>query len=502
MPAEPTRGGTGGGHPSAASRRPPAPSRRRVAVVLAAGKGMRMRSELPKVLHRAGGRPLVAWVIDAARAAGCDEILVVVGHGADAVRETVSREAGGEGIGWVLQADQRGTGHALAQAAPHVSSEATLLVLAGDVPLIRPETLDELAAAAEGHWGSLAVADLPDPGSLGRVIARDDGTLDRIVEARDASREELAVTTINAGLYALPAPEVFEVLSRVSTDNSQGELYLTDAPGLAVADGGRVALHVLADPEEALGVNTRGELARAHRALVDRHLGRLTDAGVSVLEPGRTTLDAAVRVGVDTVVHPGVALLGATTVGERCVLHQGAWLRDSTLGDEVVVEPYSVLDGVRVGDGCRVGPFARLRPGSELAAGARVGNFVELKNARLGEGAKANHLAYVGDADVGERANVGAGVVTCNYDGTDKHRTRVGRGAFVGSDTMLIAPVAVGDGATTAAGSVITQDVPDGALGIGRTRQRNVAGWADRRGAGRRPRKDRSAEEPDGPGER
>ena len=461
-----------------------------------------MRSELPKVLHRAAGRPLVAWVIDAARAAGCEEVLVVVGHGADEVRETVSREAGGEGIRWVLQAEQRGTGHALAQAAPHLAGEATLLVLSGDVPLIRPETLDELAAAAEGAWGSVAVAELPDPGSLGRVIARDDGTLERIVEARDASPEVRAVTTINAGLYALPAPEVFEVLSRVPTDNAQGELYLTDAPGLAVAEGGRVALHVLRDPEEALGVNTRGELARVHRILVDRHLGRLADSGVSVLEPARTTLDASVRVGIDTVLHPGVALLGDTAVGERCVLHQGAWLRDSTLGDEVTVEPYSVLDGARIGDGCRVGPFARLRSGSELAAGAKVGNFVELKNSRLGEGAKANHLAYVGDADVGERANVGAGVVTCNYDGREKHRTRVGRGAFVGSDTMLVAPVAVGDGATTAAGSVITRDVPDGALGIGRARQRNVAGWDERRGAGRRARRGRPSEGQDGPAER
>lgn len=490
MPAEPAAQGAA------------AAGRRRVAVVLAAGKGTRMRSERPKVLHRAGGRPLVAWVVDAARAAGCEEVLVVVGHGADEVRETVSRQAGGEGITWVLQEDQRGTGHALAQAAPHVRGAATLLVLSGDVPLIRPETLGELAAAAEGHWGSLAVADLPEPGSLGRVIARGDGTLQRIVEARDASAEELAVTTINAGLYALPAPEVFEVLSRVSTDNSQGEIYLTDAPGLAVAGGERVALHVLGDPEEALGVNTRGELARVHRALVDRHLGRLADAGVSVLEPARTTLDATVRVGLDTVLHPGVALLGDTAVGERCVLHQGAWLRDCTVGDEVVVEPYSVLEGARIGDGCRVGPFARLRPGSELAAGAKVGNFVELKNSRLGAGAKANHLAYVGDADVGERANVGAGVVTCNYDGREKHRTRVGRGAFVGSDTMLVAPVAVGDGATTAAGSVITQDVPDGALGIGRARQRNVAGWAERRGAGRHARRERSDEGGDRPRER
>jgi bifunctional UDP-N-acetylglucosamine pyrophosphorylase / glucosamine-1-phosphate N-acetyltransferase len=457
-------------------QQPSAGPRRRVAVVLAAGQGTRMKSALPKVLHRAGGRALLAWVVDAAREAGCDRILVVVGHGAEQVRQ----ELAAPDVEFVLQAEQRGTGHALAQAGPRIEEAATVLVLSGDVPLVTAATLRQLAEAAESGWGALAVARVEEPGALGRVVA-EDGRLVRIVEAKDASEEERRIDTINAGLYAFPAPDVFEYLARVRPDNVQGEIYLTDVPGLAVAQGRPVVLHELADRAEALGVNTRSELAGAHRLLMNRHLERLMAAGVTVLEPARTTLDPGVEVGRDTVIHPDVALHGTTVVGEGCELHQGAWLRDSRLGDGVVVEPYTVLDGAAVGDGGRVGPFARLRPGAELAAGAKAGNFVEIKNARLGEGAKANHLAYVGDAEVGPGANLGAGVVTCNYDGRAKHRTVIGPGAFVGSDTMLVAPVAVGEGASTAAGSVITQDVPPGALGVGRARQRNVEGWRDRR---------------------
>jgi bifunctional UDP-N-acetylglucosamine pyrophosphorylase/glucosamine-1-phosphate N-acetyltransferase len=452
-----------------------------VGVVLAAGKGTRMKSRLPKVLHEAAGRPLLAWVLDAAREAGCERIVCIVGHGADEVR---TRFAAPD-VRFVLQEQQLGTGHALAQAAPEVPGTATLLVLSGDVPLVRAETLRTLLAAADGGGGAMAVADLDEPGSLGRVMARADDRLDRIVEAADATPAELAARTVNAGLYALPAPVVFERLARLRSQNgshnAQGELYLTDAVTALAAEGGGVALVRLADPMEALGVNTRAELAQVHRQLVDRKLHELMAAGVTVLEPQRTRVDGEARIGPDTVIHPGVSILGSSSIGGGCVLHQGAWLRDTTLGDGVTVEPYSVLDGAVVEDGCKVGPFARLRPGASLGPGARVGNFVEVKNSRLGAGAKANHLAYVGDATVGEKANIGAGVVTCNYDGEKKHPTTIGAGAFVGSDTMLVAPVSVGEGATTAAGSVITKDVPDGALAVGRTRQRNVEGWHQRR---------------------
>ncbi len=444
----------------------------RIAVVLAAGRGTRMRSALPKVLHEAAGRPLLAWVVDAARAAGCSKILIVVGHGAEQVKETIQ----GDDIAWVLQAEQRGTGHALAQTEAHVDGPATLLVLSGDVPFLTPATVDRLASEAEAGWGSMATAELDDPGSLGRVITGADGGFDRIVEARDATPEELTERRINAGLYALPAPEIFGFLSRLTTHNAQGELYLTDAVTNAARDDRSIRLVPLADVNEALGVNNRAELALVHRLLVDRHLKALMESGVTILEPERTTIEVGVRIGADTIIHPGAMLLGATEIGPGCVLHQGAWIRDSRIGEGVTIEPYSVLDGADVGDACRVGPFARLRPKTRLLRKARVGNFVEVKSSVLGEGTKVGHLAYVGDATVGDGANLGAGVITCNYDGVRKNRTEIGRGAFIGSDTMLVAPVQVGEGAMTAAGSVVTKNVPDGALAVGRVRQKNLAG--------------------------
>ena len=448
--------------------------RPRVAVILAAGKGTRMKSSRPKVLHEAAGRPLLAWVIDAARTVGCDRIVIVVGHGAEQVREQIR----GKDLVWVLQAEQRGTGHALAQAESAIQGEATLLVLSGDVPLVLPMTLEQLADAADEGWGALAVADLPQPGSLGRVVVDPAGAFQRIVEARDATPEELAIHTINAGLYALPAPEVFYYLRSLKTDNAQGELYLTDAVTHAAADGRPVRLVALSEAEEALGVNDRRELAQVHRRLLDQHLEVLMMLGTTILEPARTVIQYGVRVGEDTVIHPGVSLLGHTSVGRECVILQGAWLRDTKIADGAIIEPYSVLDRAEVGEGCRVGPFARLRPASRLLGGARVGNFVEVKGSEIGAGAKVNHLSYVGDATVGEGANVGAGVVTCNYDGVKKSRTEIGAGAFIGSDTMLVAPVKVGAGASTAAGSVITKNVPEGALAVARVRQKNLEGRA------------------------
>jgi bifunctional UDP-N-acetylglucosamine pyrophosphorylase/glucosamine-1-phosphate N-acetyltransferase len=452
-------------------------SSERVAVILAAGKGTRMRSKRPKVLHEAAGRPLLGWVIEAARAAQCRRIFVVVGHGSDEVRSAIP----GDDLTWVVQAEQRGTGHALAQVAPALpAGDHLLIVLSGDVPLLGAATIERLAAAATSHWGAVAVADLAEPGRLGRVVRQPSGTLERIVEAVDATAAERAILTINAGLYALPAPAIFDALAGLRPDNAQGEIYLPDALNVAVRAGESVALVELPDPSEALGVNTRVELAAVHRLLLDRHAAHLMAAGVTLLDPGSTTIEAGVSVAPDTVVHPGVSLFGATSIGSNCVLHQGAWLRDTIVGNDVVVEPYSVLSGARIEDGCRVGPFARLRPGTHLEAGARVGNFVEVKASRLGAQSRAGHLAYLGDADIGARANIGAGTITCNFDGQDKHRTAIGEGAFIGSDTQLVAPVTIGDGASTAAGSVITRDVPAGGLGIGRQRQRNLTGHIPR----------------------
>ncbi len=458
-------------------------------VVLAAGKGTRMRSSLPKVLHRVGGRPMLAWVVDAVRAAGCSRILVIVGHEADRVRD----ELAADDVTFVLQEEQLGTGHAVAQAEAALSAEgatgeATLLVVSGDVPLVSAETLRRLERSAAGGWGALAVATLERPASLGRVVATPDGDLSRIVEAADASPEELAIRQVNAGLYALPAPAIFDGLRSLTPDNAKGELYLTDALTEAATRGDRVALVELEDPSEAWGANTRAELAALHGRLLERKARQLMDEGVTLLGPSDLTIEATVRVGPDTVIHAGAMLLGATRLGASCTIHAGAWIRDTEVGDGCEILPYSVLDGARVAAGCRVGPFARLRPGAELAEGAKAGNFVEIKNARVGVGAKVNHLAYVGDAEIGPGANVGAGAVTCNYDGFEKHRTEVGAGAFVGSGTLLVAPVEVGEGATTAAGSVITRDVPAGALGVERAKQRNLEGWSARRRERREPK--------------
>ncbi|MEM8960419.1 MAG: bifunctional UDP-N-acetylglucosamine diphosphorylase/glucosamine-1-phosphate N-acetyltransferase GlmU [Acidobacteriota bacterium] len=451
-------------------------TRPRIAVVLAAGRGTRMRSSLAKPLHQVASRPMLAWVLDAARAAGCERLLIVVGHDADAIREQF---ADATDITWVEQTEQLGTGHALAQAERHVDGDALLLVLSGDVPLLRPSTLDALATAADAAWGAMAVAELDDPGRYGRVLDAGGGRLDRIVEAADASPEELAVRHINAGIYALPAPSIFDHLRRLDNDNAKGEYYLTDALGAAAQEG--VALVGLDDISEAFGVNTRRDLAQAAQALNRRTLDRLMDEGVTILAPERTTVEPHVRVGNDTVLHPDVNLRGDTVIGSGCEIHQGVWMQDTTLADDVLVKPYSILDHATVGEASIVGPFARLRPGTVLEEGVHIGNFVELKKTTMAPGAKANHLTYLGDASIGAATNVGAGVVTCNYDGERKHRTEIGAGAFIGSDTMLVAPVRVGDGATTGAGSTINQDVPDGALGVGRARQRNVEGWRERK---------------------
>lgn len=455
-----------------------------VAVVLAAGQGRRMCSDEPKVLHRAGGRVLLDWVIRAARDAGCRKMLLVVGHQSERVRATLESADLEIEIGWVEQAERKGTGDALARALTHLDAPARLLVLSGDVPLVRGETLEALLAVAGNGW-ALAVTDLEAPGSLGRVVADSRGCLSRIVEAADATARELEVRSVNAGFYVVPSSEIEPRLARLEPANAQGELYLTDAFTSAAAEGTAVELFSLADPEEALGVNDRMDLARVHRALLNRKCAQLMTGGVTILEPGRTVVEAEVRVGRDSVLHPGVSLLGRTVIGAGSTIHSNAWIRDATLGNGVEIGPMTVVEEAEVGDGSRVGPYARLRPGARLGARNRIGNFVEIKNSHLGVGVKAGHLAYLGDAQIGDGANIGAGTVTCNYDGESKHRTEIGAGAFIGSDTMLIAPVRVGERATTAAGSVITTDVPNGALGVGRARQKNLEGWADRKEKGR-----------------
>jgi bifunctional UDP-N-acetylglucosamine pyrophosphorylase/glucosamine-1-phosphate N-acetyltransferase len=370
-----------------------------------------------------------------------------------------------------------------------LKSATTLLVLSGDVPLVTPETLDRLAVAARSNWGSMVIAEMEEPGSLGRVVASQNGNLERIVEVADATAEELENPWINAGIYALPAPGIFDFLCDLKPDNAKQELYLTDALTAAADDGKSLAMVALEEAEEAFGVNDRLDLARVHGVLLRRKAESLMKEGVSILDPSHVVIEADVEVGRDSVLHPGVSLTGRTRLGEGCIVHQGAWLRDARLGDGVLVQPYSVLEEVEVGDACQIGPFARMRPGAVMKERAKIGNFVEVKNSELGAGVKANHLAYVGDATVGENSNLGAGTITCNYDGLGKHPTEIGKDVFVGSDTMFVAPVRVGDGAMTAAGSVITKDVPAGALAIERSEQKNIEGYGQRKLERRKARK-------------
>lgn len=420
------------------------------AVILAAGHSKRLRSEQPKVLHRVGGRPLVSWVVQAARDVGCAPIIVVTGSGADKVRSVLESEDGGaDDIVWVEQPEPRGSGHALSMARESLRSEGLALVLPGDAPLVRPETLRALLEAAAAGWGSLAAA----------------------------ADETQALRTVNAGHnvgpWALPVPEIFDWLEKADTANAGGEFHLTDAVSAAAREQ-RVATVRVEDASEVLGVDSRADLAAVQRVFYRRSVDALLAAGVTVLDPESAWIDAGVTVGADSVLHPNVTLLGASSVGSGCTVHTGAWIRDCVLADGVEVLPYSVLDGARVAADCTIGPFARLRPEAVLEDGAKVGNFVEVKKATLGPGVKASHLAYLGDASVGAGANIGAGVITCNYDGRKKSRTVIGEGAFVGSDCILVAPVEIGAGAYTGAGSVITKDVPDESLAVGRARQKNI----------------------------
>lgn len=464
---------------------PPVPrARPAVAVVLAAGEGTRMRSATPKVLHRLAGRTLLGHALTAVATLEPEELVVVVGHARELVAAH-ARECYDRAVP-VVQEEQRGTGHAvrvalqgLGRALPEA---ATVLVTCGDTPLLTRATLHGLldAHAASGAAVTLLSAELPDPTGYGRVVRGADGAVTAVVEQKDADAATLSLREVNAGVYAFRAGVLATALTRLSTANAQGEEYLTDVVGLAVADGLPVAATRVADPAEILGVNDRVQLAAAGALLRDRLVHRLMLAGVSVVDPATTWVDVDVQCEPDVTLLPGTRLLGHTA------LQRGATVGpDSTLTDTVVragaTVRSSTLDGADIGEHATVGPYSYLRPGTHLGRRAKVGAFVETKNAVLGDDSKAPHLAYVGDATVGARSNLGAGTIVVNYDGVDKHRTAIGDDVRVGSNNSLVAPVRVGDGAYTAAGSVIVGDVPGGSLGIARAEQRNVDGWVARR---------------------
>jgi bifunctional UDP-N-acetylglucosamine pyrophosphorylase / glucosamine-1-phosphate N-acetyltransferase len=451
-------------------------------LILAAGQGKRLRSKSIKLVHGVAGRPMVAHVLDAVRALRPVETVVVVGHDADRVRAALE----GSGATFVLQREQRGTGHAVLTAAPRVrgGGATALLIVNGDLPALRARTLDRLVErhARTKSALTLLTVELDDPAGYGRIVRDADGRIARIVEDRDASAAERRIAEINCGIYCAEPAALVRALKRVRPVNAQGEYYLTDAVRELLRGGAAVeALRHDGEPSDVLGVNTREELARANAALYARKADELMASGVTLLDPSRTWIDPRATIGRDTILYPDVLVEGRSSIGEDCVIRSGTRLTDVVVGNGVEILDHCVARESQIGDGVRLGPFAHLRPLSRLEAGSKVGNFVELKKTRLGRGSKANHLTYLGDATIGPDCNIGAGTITCNYDGTHKFETRLGRGVFIGSDTQIVAPVRVGDGAYVAAGTTLVANVPPGALAIARAKQANVAGWVARR---------------------
>ncbi|MBV9338698.1 MAG: bifunctional UDP-N-acetylglucosamine diphosphorylase/glucosamine-1-phosphate N-acetyltransferase GlmU [Solirubrobacterales bacterium] len=449
-----------------------------VVVILAAGQGTRMRSETPKLLHEVCGRAIIAWPVAAARAAGAGQIVVVEGPD-----RPLARSLDGQ-VTTAVQQEPRGTADAVKSAAQHIDPGGTVIVLNGDHPLITAETLRGLAEAhaRSGAAATLATAVLDDPSGYGRVVRAPDGTVERVVETKapgDATELELHIREISTGIYAFDGAALLTALEEVQAHNAQGELYLPDVVPAIRAHERSVTAHEIADASE-LGVNDRAQLA-AVRAIAQRRIHeRHMLAGVTIVDPAATVIDVDVEIGQDAVIAPFTSLHGATQIGRGARIGPLSTLIDAQVGARATVV-HSYLHGADVGEGASVGPFSFLRPGALLREGAKAGAFVEIKNSDIGVGAKVPHLSYIGDTDIGERTNIGAGSITANYDGKNKNRTHIGAGAFVGVDTMFVAPVSMGDGAYTAAGSVITDDIPDGALGIARARQRTIEGYIERR---------------------
>ena len=441
-------------------------------VILAAGQGTRMRSTRPKVLHRLAGKPMVRHVIDTARALEAERTHVVVGHGADQVRQALADC----NVHFALQAEQKGTGHAVAQTLDALG-QGRVLVLYGDVPLTRRETLVELLAHVDEQHMALLTVTLDDPTGYGRILRNADAEVVAIVEHKDASESERAVRECNTGIMAMTAAQLRRWLPRLSADNAQGEYYLTDIIAMAAAEGVTIATAQPARPLEVEGANNRAQMARLERAHQRDIAEQLMTQGVALSDPSRLDVRGTLTCGHDVEIDVGCVFEGHVELGEGVHIGPYCVIRDSHIGADSVIDSHSVLDGTVIAGRNRIGPFARLRPGSRLAVGAKVGNFVETKNVEVGEGSKINHLSYVGDARLGRDVNVGAGTITCNYDGVNKHRTEIGAGAFIGSNTALVAPVSVGRGATVGAGSTISKDVADHALAVSRGRQISKSDW-------------------------
>jgi bifunctional UDP-N-acetylglucosamine pyrophosphorylase/glucosamine-1-phosphate N-acetyltransferase len=448
-------------------------------LILAAGKGTRLKSSLAKVLHRAGGRPLVEHVVAACAPLKPRKTVVVVGHQADQVSAVVEPLEADV----VLQQPQRGTGHAMQVARRALGGAKLVVVLPGDAPLIRTGTLRSMIAAhrAANAAATILSAVVSDPSGYGRILRKSETTVQAIVEESQLTEEQRDLNEINSSIYCFTLEKLWPALAQVKPNNKHRELYLTDAVAVLAAKNETVLAHVAPDSREVLGCNTRADLAEVDRIFREWKRCELMNKGVSIQLPETVLIDPDVTAGEDTVIEPAVQLLGKTKIGERCTIRTGSVLSDAILGNDVAVEPHSLIAQSRLDDHVTVGPFARLRVGTHLKSGSRVGNFVETKKAIIGEGAKVPHLTYLGDASVGSKTNIGAGTITCNYDGFQKHPTKIGKGVFIGSDSTLVAPLRIGDGAYVAAGSTITENIPPDGLGIARGRQINKPRWASRK---------------------
>jgi bifunctional UDP-N-acetylglucosamine pyrophosphorylase/glucosamine-1-phosphate N-acetyltransferase len=442
-------------------------------IILAAGQGTRMRSSLPKVLHQIGGRPLLQHVLDTAHAFEGADIHVVIGHGAEQVRKQIA----GSGIHWVVQAEQLGTGHAVGQVLPHIPRENSVLVMYGDVPLVRRETLDALRVTAAEDAVGLLTALLEEPSGYGRILHDGDGNICGIVEEKDATEAQRRIREINTGFIAAPAGRLQDWVAALENNNASGEYYLTDVIALAVRDGVAVRGVTTGDPDETLGVNDRIQLARLERDYRQRQATACMQAGITLIDPARFDLRGRLAAGTDVVIDVNAVLEGDITLGDRVAIGPNVVIRNAVIAADVTIHANSVIEDAVIGAGSRIGPFARIRPDTRLADNTHIGNFVEVKKSDVGSGSKINHLSYIGDTTVGRNVNIGAGTITCNYDGASKHRTIIGDDVFIGSDTQLVAPVEVKTGATIGAGSTITRDAPAGELTLSRAPQQTRPGW-------------------------
>ncbi|UXI01290.1 bifunctional UDP-N-acetylglucosamine diphosphorylase/glucosamine-1-phosphate N-acetyltransferase GlmU [Photobacterium sp. TY1-4] len=442
------------------------------AVILAAGKGTRMYSNLPKVLHTLAGKPMVKHVIDTCGGVGAKNIHLVYGHGGDQMKAALVDES----VNWVLQAEQLGTGHAVNQACPDLADDEKVLILYGDVPLISSETLENLLDAQPDGGIALLTVVLDDPTGYGRIVRRN-GPVVAIVEQKDATEEQKLIKEINTGVMVANGRDLKRWLAALKNDNAQGEYYLTDIIEIAHDEGRAVEAVHPAKAIEVEGVNNRVQLAKLERAYQAMQAERLLEQGVMLRDPARFDLRGELQCGTDVEIDVNVIIEGSVSLGNNVVIGAGSVLKDCEIDDNTLVRPYSIIEGATVGEDCTVGPFTRLRPGAELVGDSHVGNFVEMKKARLGKGSKANHLTYLGDAEIGDRVNIGAGTITCNYDGANKFKTEIADDVFIGSDTQLIAPVRIARGATVGAGATINRDIGEGELVITRAPARTIKGW-------------------------